>query len=82
MCALEAMSLGVPIVTTPTDGLVYLLEGKNCGYLSDKNEELASFSAKIILDNELHNQLSKEALMSAHIINDTKVYKGKIQAVL
>ena len=82
MCALEAMSLGVPIVSTPTDGLVHLLEGNDCGYLSDKNEELANFSAKIIADNELHNQLSKKALINARIINDTKVYKGKIQTVL
>lgn len=82
MCALEAMSLGVPIVSTPTDGLVYLLEGSECGYLSDKDEELADFAAKIIADKDLHDRLSENAESKARKINDTKAYKEKIQSVL
>src|SRR6056297_1322552 len=37
MCALEAMALGVPIVTTPTDGLIDLIDDNVEGYLSEDN---------------------------------------------
>jgi len=36
MCALEAMALGVPIVSTPTDGLREIVEDGKTGYLSDE----------------------------------------------
>ncbi len=82
MCALEAMSLGVPIVSTPTDGLVYLIEGSDCGYLSDDDEELANFIAEIITDKEKQSRLSENARLRACKINDTKMYKEKIKTVL
>lgn len=58
MCALEAMSLGVPIVSTPTDGLCDLIKNGYTGYLSDDDDELARFCLKIIEDKDLHDQLS------------------------
>ena len=42
MCALEAMALGVPIVSTPVDGLKDLVINDKNGYLSNDDEELAS----------------------------------------
>ena len=41
ICALEAMALGVPIVSTPTDGMIDLIENGQNGYLYKENEEIA-----------------------------------------
>ena len=41
MCALEAIALGKPIISTPTDGLVDLIKNGENGYLSNENSEIA-----------------------------------------
>lgn len=41
MCALEAIALNVPIVSTPTDGLKDLVKDDKIGYLSDDDNDLA-----------------------------------------
>lgn len=41
MCVLEAMSLGVPIVSTPVDGVMDLIENGKNGYLSNDCYDLA-----------------------------------------
>lgn len=40
MCALEALCLGKPIVSTPTDGMKDLIKQGFNGFLSDKDDEL------------------------------------------
>lgn len=88
MCALEAMSLGVPIVSTPTDGLCDLIENGYTGYLSDDDDELARCCLKIIEDKNLHNILSAnsqksmiDAMNMEQYINDIlnkyrEIFKG------
>lgn len=79
MCALEAMALGVPIVSTPTDGLCELVEeGKN-GYLSDGDDALAHRVVEIITDHDLHAALSEYTLNKAKRINEISVYKNAIE---
>lgn len=41
MCALEAMALGTPVVSTPSDGMKDLIENGVDGYLSDEDAVLA-----------------------------------------
>ena len=41
MCALEAMALGIPIVSTPVDGLCDLVEPGNTGFLESTDDALA-----------------------------------------
>lgn len=76
MCALEAMALGVPIVSTPTDGLKDLIEDGKNGYLSDDDDVLAKKIANIVLDGELRKRLSVSIKEKASIINDIDAYKN------
>lgn len=78
MCALEAMALGVPIVSTPTDGLCELVsDGKN-GYLSDEDAVLAQRIVDIVTDGAVYSILSNNTKAKAMIINAIEAYKNSI----
>lgn len=79
MVALEAMSLGVPIVTTPTDGLAELITDGYNGILSDNDDELAQGIISILEDNSLHKRLSSNQIARSKEINDIEKYKRKIR---
>ena len=80
MCALESMALGVPIVSTPVDGLKALIEiGKN-GYLSDDDAELAAKIVEIAEDSELRARLSEYTLQKAREINNVEIYRTRLLA--
>lgn len=48
MCALEAMALGVPIVSTPTDGLKEIVDDGKTGYLSDDDDVLIEHCTDVL----------------------------------
>ena len=81
MCALEAMSLGVPIVSTPTDGLKDLVSQGISGFLSDNDEELANFIVKITTDNKLREKMSLASIKRFYEINSINKYKEEILKV-
>ena len=58
MCALEAMALGVPIVSTPTDGLCELVENGKTGYLSDEDGALIRACVEIVNEPDRWMELS------------------------
>ncbi|MDV7750679.1 glycosyltransferase [Enterococcus faecium] len=78
MCALEALALGVPIISTPTDGMVDLINNGINGYLSDNNDEIAKCLAKVSSDIELRECLSKEAIKKFDSIMDLDFYKNEL----
>lgn len=78
MCALEAYSLGVPVVSTPADGLKELIESGNDGYLSDNDNELATQIVKIYQNREYHNKLSTAAYTKICKLMDLKNYKKSL----
>ena len=78
MCALEAMALGVPVVSTPTDGLVDLLDEGQNGFLSDSDEALADDVVKLATDSDLRQRMSENASVKAVRINDMNVYKNAV----
>ncbi len=80
MCALEAMSLGVPIVSTPTDGLKELIEDGVTGYLSDDDDILASKIVEISQDEQLRSRLSENCLKRAEELLDVRKFKKAIEA--
>ena len=47
MCALEAMALGTPVVSTPSDGMKDLLTDGVSGYLTESDEQMAVDLLKI-----------------------------------
>ena len=78
MCALEAMAHGVPIVSTPTDGLCELVEHGVNGYLSDEDEQLSKYIVDVISNELLWKRLSFEQKKKADILNDVATYRGKL----
>lgn len=81
MCALEAQALGVPVVSTPTDGLRDLIEtGKN-GVLADTDEALADGICVLLGDAEKRTKMSDAARAFAERYNDMDAYKRKLKRV-
>lgn len=78
MCALEAMSLGVPIVSTPVDGLKNLVCNGVNGWLSDSDQDIAEKIVEIIISCELRKSMSDAQIKKAYIVNNVNAYKEKI----
>ena len=78
MCALEAMALGVPIVSTPVDGLKVLVQQDENGYLSDDDDEIAKKVVEIATDKALRERLSQDTFEKAKILNDTRAYTERL----
>lgn len=80
MCALEAMTLGVPVVSTPTDGLIDLLDEGENGFLSDEDSVLADCVVRLSTDKALREAMSRNAAEKAVCINDMQTYKDAVAA--
>lgn len=81
MCALEAMALGVPIVSTPTDGLNKIVCNNVTGYLANDNNQLASYCLDIILDHNLRLKLSNSSKEQAQKLFNISQYKEVLRKV-
>lgn len=79
MCALEALALGVPIVSTPTDGMRELLEDGQGGYLAHEDEILADNVSALSKDIILQQRISKTALEKAEAVNNKEQYIAKLK---
>ena len=81
MCALEALSLGIPVISTPVDGLKKIIvNGKN-GFLYDSNEELAQCIMNLCSDNEKLKIMSENAKEQFKIINNSQKYFDTINRI-
>lgn len=78
MCALEAMALGTPVVSTPSDGMVDLLEDGVSGYLTDDDEQMAQDLLRIFGDSGHRRMLAENAKKKFDTINDAEAYKRAI----
>ena len=78
MCALEAMFLGTPVVSTPSDGMKDLLEDGVSGYLTDDDEQMAKDLLKIFTDPAHRAVLAENARRKFDAINDADAYKKAI----
>lgn len=78
MCALEAMALGTPVVSTPSDGMTDLLDNGVNGYLTDDDQQMAEMLLKIMNDPEHRNHLGENARKKFANINDAPKYKQAI----
>lgn len=74
MCALEAMALGVPIVSTPTDGLCDLVVNGQTGYLCEEDEMLADACMEILSSQEMQKSMSEASLERSRKMNDAQKY--------
>lgn len=78
MAALEAMSLGIPIVSTPVDGLNNIIENGVDGFLDKDDSILAEHISIILSDNKLLDSLSKNVKKKAEKICNINKYKNTI----
>ncbi len=78
MCALEAMALGTPVVSTPSDGMRDLIDNGINGYLTDDDAVMAEKLLKIINDPAHREELSQNIKEKFKKINDAPKYKAAI----
>ncbi len=78
MCALEAMALGVPVVSTPVGDMADLIDHGVNGYLCQENGELAESLLKIVTDPALHEAFSQKTREKFAVINDEVRYREAI----
>lgn len=81
MCALEAMALGVPIISTPTDGLKELTIDGVTGYLSNDDDILSDRCVQVVKDSELRKSLSQKTRIRALEIMNIDQYVEQIKEV-
>lgn len=81
MCALEALAMGVPIVSTPVDGLCDLIENGKNGFLSDSDDELADWCFKLATDKELQKEFSEGAKRTSEAKMSIDNYRKRILSV-
>lgn len=81
MVALEALALGVPLVATPVDGLINLIDNGENGFLSNDNSILVEKILNIINNKELRLVLSNNARIKSEIYNDLEKYKNCLMKV-
>ena len=78
MCALEAMALGTPVVSTPSDGMKDLLTDGVSGYLTESDEQMAKDLLKIFTQPEHRQLLAENARKKFDSLNDGEAYKRAI----
>jgi glycosyltransferase involved in cell wall biosynthesis len=81
IAALEALSLGVPVVSTPVDGLKSIIRDHENGYLSEDDEELSNFIQQILTNDDAFNELRKRTLHNFFSINDEYSYAHKLNDI-
>lgn len=81
MVALEAMALGVPIVSTYTDGMIDIIqEGKN-GFLCRTNDDFVGNINKTIYNSKNLKILKKKTVEQSKRINGIEKYKAEIAKI-
>lgn len=78
MVALEAQCLGVPVVSTPVDGMKKIIINGYNGYLVDNDDELIKHLIEITSNAEKQKELSRNSLMQAIKYNDLNKYYDAI----
>ena len=78
MCVLEALALGIPVVSTPTDGIADIVHSGVNGYLSDSDDVLAQKAIDIISQNDVFQVFSENARQAFEQINDLGSYRKKL----
>lgn len=57
MSALESFALGVPIISTPVDGLKEMIKNGENGYLCDTNQDFIQAIKMILSDNQIKQKI-------------------------
>ena len=79
--ALEALALGKPIVSTPTDGMCDIVENGVNGFCEHSEELLADRIIQLLSDHELYEKFCAAQRKKSIEINNTTIYKKRIGEV-
>lgn len=81
MCALEALALGIPVISTPVDGLKNIIKNDINGYLTNNDDEMCKKILEILSDDFDIESLSKNCQKSFEKISDLNKYKETIRDI-
>jgi len=81
MCALEAMALGIPIVSTPTDGMCDLIVNGETGYLSAEDAVLTDCLFHIVDDPNLQQRLCENIVKRFNTLNNIESYRNELRKI-
>lgn len=81
MVALEAMAMGKPIITTPTDGMVELVVDGKTGFICDDDNDLAKKSIELLTQDEVYKTLRKNVEKRNKNINNINKYIEEIKKI-
>lgn len=81
IAALEAMILGIPIVSTPTDGMKDIVINSENGFISSEDDEIVNYLCRLIEDESLNSKLSAGAIKSIERFTDVDRYKNRIMSI-
>lgn len=77
LVALEAMSLGVPVVSTNNGGLVKIMDD-SCGFVCESKDEFVAAITSLLTDADLYASKSSGATKRAMEYNNIDEYCGKL----
>ena len=75
------MALGIPIVSTPTDGMIDLIDNGKNGFLYNENEEIAQAVNTLINDTNLRAKMSDITREKFNILMNLEEYKNRLKGV-
>lgn len=75
MNALESIACGIPIISTPVDGLLEIIDKK---YLCSTDKDFIKIITMLLDDNGLYNKYNIDLITINNRINDVSTYKRKI----
>lgn len=78
MCALEAMALGLPIVSTPTDGLKELVANGETGYLCETDDELVKACVELVKNVSKSACFSESSKNKSVEMNSISAYRKTV----
>lgn len=78
MTVLESLALGIPIVSTPVDGLLDVVESGVNGFLVEDDLELANHAVALLKDDKKQKEMSNNAEESFDRISNVSHYKSEL----
>lgn len=81
MCAIEAISLGVPVISTKTGGMNDLIKNDINGYLYDTNEEAQKCILELLKNENKLMQLKESSKQFGANYNKVEEYKSKLSKI-
>ena len=81
MSVLEAMALGVPVVSTATDGIADVVKPGVTGYLEETDEKLAERLKELLMDPKKQKSMSEASKKQFAQTCDRKKYRQTLDTV-